>query len=103
MKVLGHPATPSAHVNCRENAPVHRHKMWCECNDHLSPGGKRELLVELGHVPVMTNTIGVKTFGNLGKEHRLLGRAPCSGHAGLRIDDNFVQLDSLVLDQRDKW
>ena len=73
-----------------------------ERDDHLPPGGERELLVELGHVPVMTNAIGVKALRDFREQHGLLGRAPCARHARLGIDDNFVELDRLVLDQRNE-
>src|SRR5690242_8625183 len=102
MKVFGAPASSSADINCRQDAPVHRHQMRRERYDDLPPGGDRKLLIELGHVPMMANAIGVEARRNLGKEHGLFGGAPCSGHARLGIDHDLVDLDRLVLDEWDK-
>src|SRR5262245_22461321 len=100
MKVFRGPAPPSPDIDGRQDAAVHRHQMRRERYDQLSAGGERKLLVELGHVPMMTNAIGVEALRNLREEHGLPGGAPCSGHAGLGIDHNLVELDRLVLDER---
>src|SRR6188474_2895949 len=101
MKNLGGPASPSADVDRRQDAPIHWYQMGRERDDHLPPRGERELLVELCHVPVMTNAVRVKALRNFRKEHGLLGGAPCSSHPGLCIDDNFVEFNRLILNKRD--
>ena len=71
-------------------------------HDHLPPGRQRKLLIELGHVPVMADAIGVEAFRHFREQHRLFGRASRAGHAGLGVDDDLVELDRLGLDQRDQ-
>ena len=66
------------------------------------PAAQREFLVELGHVAVMADAIGVEAFGDFGEQHRLLGRPPRPGHAGLGVDHDLVGLDRLGLEQRDQ-
>ena len=51
-----------------------------------SASRRREFLVKLGHVPVMSHAVGVETFRHFGKQHVLLRRPPCPGHAGFRVD-----------------
>jgi hypothetical protein len=102
MKLLGAPAAPAAHVDRRQDTPVHWHQVRCERDDHLPPGGKRKLLVELGHMPMMADAIRVKALRDFRKKHGFFRRAPCPGHAGLGIDDDLVEFNRLVLDERDE-
>ena len=102
MKVLGGPTPPPADINRRQNTPVHWHQMRRECHNDLPPGGERELLVELGHVPVMAHAIGMKAFRNFREQHGLFRGTPRTRHARLGIDDNLVKFDRLVLDQRNE-
>ena len=50
----------------------------------------------------MAYAIGMKALRDFGKQHALPGSPPCSGHARLGVDDNLVEFDRLVLDQRDQ-
>src|SRR4026208_550943 len=102
MKVFGGPTPPPADVDCRQNTPAPWHQVRRERDDYLPPGGERELLVEFGHVPVVANTVSMKAFRNLGEEHGLFGGAACAGHAGLGIDDDFVEFNRFVLDERNE-
>ena len=61
-------------------------EMRREADDHLAAGGLGEFLVELGHVPVMADAIGVDAFGHFREQHLLLGRPARAGHAGLGVD-----------------
>ena len=71
-----------------------------EAHHHLAAGGQRELLVELGHVPVMADAIGVKALRDFGEQHLLLRRPARPGHARLGIDHDLVRHDRLGLEQR---
>src|SRR6478736_7578175 len=102
MKIFSCAAAPAPYVDRRENSPVHRHKVWSEGDDHLPLGRKRELLVEFCHVPVMAYTIGMKALRDFREQHALPCSPPCSRHTRLGVDDNFVEFDRLVLDQRDQ-
>src|SRR4029453_7638402 len=99
MKIFRGPAAPSANVDRRQDSTVHWHQMRREGNDYLSPGSQRKLLVELGHVPMMSYAIGVKAFRNLREQHGLFCGPPRSGHALLGINDDFVELNRFVLEQ----
>src|SRR6478735_12505884 len=50
----------------------------------------------------MAYAIGMKALRDFRKQHALPGSPPCSGHARLCVDDNFVEFDRLVPDQRDQ-
>src|SRR5215475_4981751 len=100
MKIFRSPTAPPSHIDRRENAPVHWHKMGREGNEHLPLGRQRELLVKLRHMPVVAHAIGIEALGNFRKQHAFPGGATCAGHARLCIDDNFVELNRFVLDQR---
>ena len=95
MQVLRRAIPPAAHVDGRKNAAVHRHEVRREGDDDLAARGARELLIELGHVAMPADPIGMEAFRDFGKQHLLLGRAPCPGHAGLRVDHDLVRLDRL--------
>src|SRR5580765_4203778 len=103
MKVFRRPATPATYVDSRENASVHRHQMRGEGDNDFPLCRSRELLVELSHVTVMPYTVGVKAFRDFREQHCFFGRSPCARHARLGIDDNFIELDRLVLDQWNEW
>ena len=64
------------------------------------PAAMRELLVELGHVAMMTDAIGMEAFRHLGEEVGLLGRAAGAGDARLGVDDDRFRLDRLGLEER---
>ena len=93
---------PSPHVNRRQDAPVHRHQMRRERHDDLTARGLGEFLVKLGHVTVMTDAIGIEAFRHFGKQHRLLRRPPCPGHARLGVDHDLVRIDGFRLQQRNE-
>ena len=76
MQLLRRCACAAADVDRREDAAVHRHQMRREADDHLAAGGLGEFLVELRHVPVMADAIGVDAFGDFREQHLLLGRPP---------------------------
>ena len=59
----------------------------------LRPAAVRELLVELGQVPVLGDVVGVIALGDLGVQHALLGRAARPRHAGGEVDDDVVGVD----------
>ena len=61
------------------------------------PAAERKFLVELGHVAVMADAVGVKAFGDFREQHLLLRRPARSGHAGLGVDDDLVGIDGLGL------
>ena len=71
-------------------------------DDDLAAGGLGELLVELGHVAVVADAVGVKALGYFREQHLLLRRPARSGHAGLGIDDDLVGIDGLGLEQRNE-
>ena len=73
-----------------------------EAHDHLAARRLGELLVELGHVPVVADAVGVNAFGHLREQHLLLGRPPRAGHAGLGIDDDLVGIDRPRAEQRNE-
>jgi len=47
-----------------------------EADDDLAPGGPGEFLVELGHVTVMPDTIGMEAFRHLREQHFLFRPLP---------------------------
>ena len=102
MKILRRPAAPAPHIDGRENAPVHRHQMRREGDDHLAAGGQRKLLVEFGHVAVMADAIGVEALRHFREQHRLLRRPPAPVMPDLASIDDLVGLDRLGLEQRDQ-
>ena len=73
-----------------------------EGHDHLPAGGQGEFLVELGHVAVMADAIGVEAFGDFGEQHLLLRPPARAGHARLGVDDDLVRIDGLGLEQRNE-
>ena len=73
-----------------------------EAHHHLAAGGFREFLVELGHVAMMADAIGVEAFGHFREQHFFLGRPARPGHAGFGVDDDLVRIDRLGLEQRDQ-
>ena len=91
-----------AHIDRRKDAPVHRHEMRREGHHHLAARGLGEFLVELGHVAMMADAIGVKAFGHFREQHLFLGRPARAGHAGFGVDDDLVRIDRLRLEQRDQ-
>ena len=66
------------------------------------PGGERKFLVELGHVPVMADAVGVEAFRHFREQHFLLRRPARSGHARFGVDDDLVGIDRLASQQRDE-
>jgi hypothetical protein len=57
-----------------EYPAIHQHEMRREGDDDIAAGRRREFLVKLGHLPVMTDAVGVETFGHFGKQRVLLRR-----------------------------
>ena len=102
MKVFRRAPALAPHIDGREDAPVHRHQMRGEADDHLAPGGERKFLVELGHVAVMADAIGVEAFRDFREQHGLLRRPARAGHARLGVDHDLIEIDRLGLDQRDQ-
>ena len=96
VKVLRRLLDP-AHINGRQDPAVHGHEVGREADDHLAAGGEREFLVELGHVAVAADAVGVEAFRHFGEQHLLLGRPARPGHAGLGIDHDLVGIDRLAL------
>ena len=73
-----------------------------EADDHLAAGGQGKFLVELGHVAVVADAVGVKAFGYFREQHLLSRRPARSGHARFGVDDDLVGIDRLGLEQRDQ-
>ena len=61
------------------------------------PAALREFLVELRHVAVVADAVGVEALRHLGEQHLLLGRPARPGHAGLGVDHDLVGIDRLRL------
>ena len=71
-------------------------------HDHLAAGGPGKFLVELGHVAVVADAVGVKAFGYF-REQQILARRPArSGDARFGVDDDLVGIDRVRLQQRDQ-
>ena len=73
-----------------------------EGHDDLAAGGQRKLLVELGHVAVMADAVGMEPFGYFREQHFLACRPARSGHARLGVDHDLVRLDRLGFEERDQ-
>ncbi len=73
-----------------------------EGHDHVAAGGQGELLVELGHVAVMADAIGVEALGHFREQHFLFRRPARAGHARLGVDDDLVGIDGLGFEQRNQ-
>ena len=71
-----------------------------EGDDHLATGGSAEFLIELGHMPVMADTISVKALRHFGELHLLLGGPARSGDAGFGVDHDLVGIDGVRFQQR---
>ena len=71
-------------------------------DDHLAAGGPGEFLVELGHVAVVADAVGVKAFGYFRKQQILARRPARSGDARFGVDDDLVGIDRVRLQQRDQ-
>src|SRR5262245_40204951 len=99
MKIFGRAAASSPNVDRRQDSAVHRHQMRRKGNGYLSPRSERKLLVELGHVPMMSYAVSVKAFRDFREQHGLFCSPPRPGHSRLGIDDDFIELDRLVLEQ----
>ena len=66
------------------------------------PAAKRKFLVELGHVAVMADAIGMDALGDFREQHFLSGRPARPGHTGLGVDDDLVGIDGPDFKQRDQ-
>ena len=73
-----------------------------EADRHGAAGGLAEFLVELGHVAVMADAIGVEAFRHFGEQHLLLRRPARSGHPGLGVDHDLVRIDGAFAQQRNE-
>ncbi len=61
------------------------------------PGGQGEFLIELGHMAMVADAIGMDALGHFRKQHFLFGRPARSRHARLGVDDDLVGIDGLAL------
>ena len=71
-----------------------------EGDGDLAAGGGGEFLVELGHVAVVADAIGVKSFRHFREQHVLPRRPARSGHPRFGVDHDLVEIDRPGLDQR---
>ena len=61
-------------------SPADRHEVWCEADGDLLPCCLRQPLLNLWHVPVLGDTVGVDAFGYLTVQVGLLGTAASTTH-----------------------
>ena len=92
----------AADIDGGENSPVHGHEVRGEGDDDWAAGSGGELLVELGHVAVMADAIGVEALRHLREQHLLPGCPTRAGHARLGVDYDLVGVDRLRPQQRDE-
>ncbi len=75
------------HLPC---PPGHRHEVWCEADAHVLAGCLSQPLLNLGHVPVPRDAVGIDALCNLGVQVGLLGAASraadtCSAHTCMSL------------------
>ncbi len=105
MKIFGYVGSGllrRAHVDRRENPAVHGHQVRREARHHLAAGGLGEFLVELGHMAMAADAVGMEALGDLREQHLLLRRPARPGHAGLGVDHDLVGVDGLGAQQWNK-
>ena len=101
MQILGRGLEP-AHVDRRQDSPVHGHEMRREADDDVAPRSLGKFLIELGHVAVMAHAIGMEALRDFREQHFLFRRPPRPGHARFGVDHDLVGIDGLRAQERDE-
>ena len=70
-------------------------------NDHAACG-PREFLIELRHMTVAADAIGVEALRDLREQHFFFRRPSRAGHPRFGVDDDLIGIDRLRTQQRNE-
>jgi len=73
-----------------------------EVDDDVVPRNDRQLLLDLGRMPMACNAVRMEALRHFAEQHRLLEPAPGSRGTRLRIDHDVVGIDQPGTDQREQ-
>src|SRR5258708_9992742 len=73
-----------------------------EADGDRAPRGPGEFLIELRHMTVAADAIGMESFRDLREQHLFFHRPPRAGHARFGIDHDLVGIDRLRAQERDE-
>mmetsp|Transcript_39650 Transcript_39650/g.66541 ORF Transcript_39650/g.66541 Transcript_39650/m.66541 type:complete len:288 (-) Transcript_39650:546-1409(-) len=84
------------------HAAGHGHEVRGEADPHGAPGRQRQLLLDLGHMPMLAHAVRVDALGDLAVQVGHLRPTAGAAHPGLRVDDDVLRLDEASLQQGDE-
>ena len=99
-QIAGRRLAGKPHIAGAELASRHGNEMRRKIDLHVRPRRACQLLLDLRHVTMIADTVGRESLACFREEDVLLQRPPRPGHAGLRINDDVLAGDQLVLHER---